>query len=311
MRVMPMNLVTLRQASRTLCQFASNVTSQSGEDGIIAKALSVLPKRDRWCVEFGAWDGKQYSNTYDLVDRQGYSVVLIEGDRSRYNQLCATYPHPDRAIYINCYVGWLPSDGLDQILATHPIPKDFDLLSIDVDGNDYHIWSGVKLYRPKFVLIEYNPTIANTVQFVQEPNRNCNQGCSPAALCLLGKEKGYELVAATRLNLLFVDERYYSLFSIPDNSLELIRDEKIGHVFFGYDGTAHIDGDLGASWHGIKISPTKLQVLPRWLRCYPPTYSFWQRLGFQFYRIVTKAPTRAGIAKVREYVERSWGGARL
>src|ERR1700686_2856205 len=79
-RVSPVSsLVALKRASRWLSEFASSVTSQNGEDGIIAKALSLLPELNHWCVEFGAWDGKRFSNTYDLVDHQGYSVVLIEG----------------------------------------------------------------------------------------------------------------------------------------------------------------------------------------------------------------------------------------
>jgi hypothetical protein len=59
-------LKQLQEQSRWLSRHASNVTSQCGEDGIIAKALSLIPERTFWCVEFGAWDGKLYSNTYDL-----------------------------------------------------------------------------------------------------------------------------------------------------------------------------------------------------------------------------------------------------
>ena len=107
------------------------------------------------------------------------------------------------------------------LLASQPgSPESPDLLSIDVDGNDYHIWQATTRIRPKLVLIEYNPTMANCLDFVKPADARCNQGNSPAALVRLGKEKDYELIAATRLNLLFVDRRYYSLFRIPDNSLE-------------------------------------------------------------------------------------------
>lgn len=37
-----------------LLDFASNTYSQTGEDGIIGKALELLPGRNHWCVEFGA-----------------------------------------------------------------------------------------------------------------------------------------------------------------------------------------------------------------------------------------------------------------
>lgn len=46
-----------------LLEHKKNVHSQSGEDGVIGAILDLLPERDRWCVEFGAWDGKLLSNT--------------------------------------------------------------------------------------------------------------------------------------------------------------------------------------------------------------------------------------------------------
>ena len=34
-----------------------------------------------------------------------------------------------------------------------------DLLSIDIDGNDYHIFESLKKLRPRLIICEYNPTI--------------------------------------------------------------------------------------------------------------------------------------------------------
>ena len=54
------NLNTLdavKKRSRWLNEYAKNVYSQSGEDGIVAKVLSMVPNPTGWCVEFGASDG--------------------------------------------------------------------------------------------------------------------------------------------------------------------------------------------------------------------------------------------------------------
>lgn len=69
-----------------------NVYSQNGEDGIISDILSRLPNSDlnRWCVEFGAWDGKHMSNTFNLVERDDYSAIYIEGNPSYFEILEAT-----------------------------------------------------------------------------------------------------------------------------------------------------------------------------------------------------------------------------
>jgi hypothetical protein len=272
------SLAALKRASRWLSEFAGNVTSQSGEDGLIAKALSLLPDLSFWCVEFGAWDGKHLSNTYDLVGSKGYNVVLIEGDADKYKKLCDNYPHKDRAVFANVFVGWSEDDGLDQILSRHPIPRAFDLLSMDVDGNDYHIWRAIKSFQPKLVLIEYNISMVNAVEFVQPAEAGCNQGSSPASLVKLGRKKGYELIAVTKHNLLFVRREYYPLFRIPDNSLEILRDEEPNYVFFGYDGTVFLEGTCCPQWHpGWRLSARGIQLLPRFLRRYPPNYTFAQK----------------------------------
>jgi hypothetical protein len=298
------SLATLKLASRWLSEFAENNTSQSGEDGLIAKALSFLPDLSFWCVEFGAWDGKHLSNTYNLVATKGFHVVLIEGDAARYKELRDNYPHKERAIFANAFVGWSEDDGLDKILSQHPVPREFDLLSVDVDGNDYHIWRALKSFQPKLVLIEYNISMVNGVEFVQPAEAGCHQGSSPASLVKLGIEKGYELVAVTKHNLLFVRRDYYPLFRIPDNSLEVMRDEEPNYVFFGYDGTVFLEGSCCPEWHpGWQLSARSSQLLPAILRRYPPNYTFAQK---QLLRILfmLKYPGE-GLKRMRGYFKRN------
>jgi hypothetical protein len=86
--------------------------------------------------------------------------------------------------------------------------KDFNLLSIDVDGNDYHIWKNIKNYKPKCVVIEYNQTIPPNIDLVDEIQEYLGMGASIKSLEKLGREKGYSLVACTGSNLIFVDSHY-------------------------------------------------------------------------------------------------------
>lgn len=117
-----------------------NVTSQAGEDGLIARIFSMMGTANTWCVEFGAWDGKHFSNSWNLLANKTWHGVLIEGDAARCEQMKETHPDRQRVHAVNRFVGLDGPARLDAILVETPAPLDFDLLSIDVDGLDWHIW---------------------------------------------------------------------------------------------------------------------------------------------------------------------------
>lgn len=98
--------------NRWLNEFATNVTSQAGEDGIIEKVLDVITDNDGWCVEFGAWDGRQHSNTFNLINNKGYYAILIEGDVDRFRDLLANYEGNGKVFPINAFVGFEENNGL-------------------------------------------------------------------------------------------------------------------------------------------------------------------------------------------------------
>jgi hypothetical protein len=278
----------LQEQARWLCRHASNVTSQYGEDGIIAKALSLLPERTSWCVEFGAWDGKLYSNTYDLIKSHDYRGVFIESDPVRFSALERTHGISGRNVLLNALVGFSKADCLDVLLSRCEIPKNFDLLSIDIDGNDYYVWEAFEEYRPNVVVIEFNPTLSNLAMFVQKKQREINHGSSPASLVELGRRKGYELIAATAINLIFVSSEHFGAFGIADNSLALMRDDSgVPHIFVGYDGHvflshANVLGSITLPWHGLKLKEAGIQALPRRLQKYPDQYTRTERYLYRW-----------------------------
>ena len=65
--------------NRFYAQYAKDIHSQNGEDGIIEELLKRLEIKDGWVCEFGAWDGVYLSNTFALVEK-GFKGVYIEGD---------------------------------------------------------------------------------------------------------------------------------------------------------------------------------------------------------------------------------------
>jgi len=275
--------------STWLLDFRRNVYSQTGEDGIIEKILEVIPSNDNWCVEFGAWDGIFMTNTRHLIQSKSFSAILIEADKNKSFALQRNYAqYGTRVIPINRFVGFNDDDNLDVILHETPVPWDFDLLSIDIDGNDYHVWKRVVRYNPKVVVVEFNPTIPTDIRFVQPAKTSLNQGSSLLSLVELGKEKGYELVCVLPFNAFFVKREFFHLFFIENNSPQLLRTDisAITHLFIGYDGKIFLRGSCKLPWHGIALKESDVQPLPRILRRYPGNYTRVQRVAYAVFKLL-------------------------
>lgn len=273
-----------------LLEHARNVHSQTGEDGIIEKILELLPERDGWCVEFGAWDGLHLTNTRHLILDKGYSAVLIEADAVRYRQLQKNYADRAAVITKQGFVGFTAADGLDALCRDTPLPVGFDLLSVDIDGNDYHVWKAIVRYRPKVVVIEFNQTIATPVRFVQPADPALSQGSSLLSLVELGGEKGYELVCVAEHNAFFVRKEHYPLFELPTNAPEVLRTstKDVTYLFSGYDGTVFLRGGGRLPWHKLHLPASRFQLLPAYLRRFPDNYSPFQDWLFRWYRTFLK-----------------------
>jgi hypothetical protein len=269
-----------------LSSFARTVHSQSGEDGIIEEILArigTVAPLDGWCVEFGALDGVLYSNTCHLITGKGYRAVLIEGDPRKYRELCRNLPQ-DEVVKICRFVTLEGNSTLDRILAETAIPADFDLLSIDIDGCDYHILDSLQRYRPKVVCIEFNFNIPNEVDFVQPADFAVKQGSSARALVRLAAAKGYELCAVTPTNLLLVRSEFAA--AVGTASLEALRDDTACRtlVFFGYDGTLLSNREtIRLPWHRLHVRPAQLQVLPRFLRGFGEDYGIVRKVLFALF----------------------------
>ena len=194
----------------TLQNHMANFHSQCGEDGVLAEIIRRLDLKDLWCCEFGAWDGRYASNTFYLVQQQSARVIMIEGDPIKYRDLLATAVQYPTITPVNAYVDADPasSNHLDRILAQTDIPRYFDILSIDIDGDDLDVWESITDYAARIVVIEINPRIEpgvmqrhRDVEYDPTHNRDLNSFSSTVAV---GQAKGYVLVCHTSCNLIFV-----------------------------------------------------------------------------------------------------------
>ena len=274
-----------------LLKFKKNIFSQSGEDGIIPEIFKRIQKKgkvklDKKCCEFGAWDGMHLSNTYNLIKNYHYQAVLIEGDKKKFAELSDNIPDK-RIIKINKFVEFSGKNKLDNILKKYKFPKNFDFLSIDIDGNDYHIFKGLYIYQPKLICIEFNPTIPNEVSFIQKADMKVNQGSSALALIKLAQKKLYYPVVATAYNLFFIKNtlKKYVIKNQNYKINDLINEKNKNFIFIGYDGSIITSKQLILPWHGVIIK--KINFLPSFLEEYPGNFNIFKKIMLIFFRFYT------------------------
>jgi hypothetical protein len=241
-----------------------------------------LPDRARWIVEVGAWDGTYLSTSREFVTRHDYFAVLVEADRMKFAALNRLYDGEDRVFRVHRLAGWDGAQRLDEILAATPIPRSFDVLVIDVDGNDYHLWRALERYRPTVVMIEFNATIPNGVDFVQPADHRVNWSSSIDSIEVLAREKRYGLAACSAYNAFFVDASAAAAAGVALGSSHDLRTHRPASIFFGMDGTVFIDGATSLPSHGIPISVKRLQQMPRFLRRHPDSYG---RVSWRLFRL--------------------------
>lgn len=191
-----------------LAEFELRVASQNGEDGVIAEIRRRIgPASSPFFVEFGVERGVE-GNCVALADVFGWDGVFIEADVDDYARLEAKYKAVPRIRTLQSFV--TPQNVLD-LFRSADVPKDLELLAIDIDGGDYWVWRALTDYEPRIVVIEYNPELPANERLVVPSDYSGWDGsdyfgASIGALAALGDSKGYRLVHTdlTGANAFFV-----------------------------------------------------------------------------------------------------------
>lgn len=182
---------------------------------MLAHVLSRLPDANKWVIEFGACDGLAFSNSAELIADEEYHAVLIEPDDIQFSMLVANMrPYP-RVICLKEFVGVDGDKCLDVLLADTAAPFDPDLMIVDVDNNDYHIFKAIEKYLPKVLMIEINSTLLPEQEKVAEFNAPFvfgKHGSSILSMTRLAERKGYRLICNISCNAVYTRDKYYPLF---------------------------------------------------------------------------------------------------
>jgi hypothetical protein len=197
------------QHPQKLNRYEYQVYSQSGEDGIIEEIFNRIGVADQRLVEIGAGDGLENNTAFLLL--KNWTGYWIEGSLEHIKRIQQTYSTLLTRRALQVKHAWVTAENIEELLRGANFPREFDLLSIDVDGNDYWIWKAIENHSPRVVVIEYNALYPPNVKWVRkyEPGARWDGtsyfGASLKSLEILGTEKGYRLVGCnfTGINAFF------------------------------------------------------------------------------------------------------------
>lgn len=188
-------------------KYEKKVYSQNGEDGIIEEIFNRIGTTNKFFVEFGVSDGIECNTR--LLRQKGWNGICMD------------------SIFKNEVIHrvFMTAENINDVFASFDVPKHFDLLSVDVDGNDFWLWQNLVGYRPRCVVIEYNSRLPPNKFLVLPYDSNFTYkndgifGASLSALIELGKRKGYEYICVNSaleskyVNAFFVESEYISYFA--------------------------------------------------------------------------------------------------
>jgi hypothetical protein len=178
--------------------------SQNDEDGILDYLFSVLPHGPlgRYFAEFGV--GPPWGSALEQSGLEGNCRLLRENGWPGLFLDASAYPEA-----YGVKQEHLDAVNINPLLRKYRVPENPDLISIDVDGQDFWIWSNL-VYRPSVLVIEYNanfgPEESKVIPFNAAYQWDGTKyfGASLRALFNLGRSKGYLLVYSNGVNAFFV-----------------------------------------------------------------------------------------------------------
>jgi hypothetical protein len=177
----------------------TKIYAQFGEEAIFDYIFENIGVTNKYLVDFGASSlNLGLSNSKYLLEK-GWKALLMDG-KSDGNPLIKEE--------------FITAENICDLFKKYEVPTEFDLLSIDIDGNDVWVLESIlKEYKPRVIINEFNGCINNGENKVikYNPNHTWGEndyyGGSFEAFKVLGNKFGYTLVhQIATTNMFFIRE---------------------------------------------------------------------------------------------------------
>lgn len=204
---------TLYESSDSRLRFSDvrfRTHSQHEEDGILLFIFSLIGVTNKKCVEICCGDGME-CNSANLILNHGWIGLLFDGNESNVEVATRFYAtHPDSKHWPPMIIHqWITKENVNQLIRKADFIGEIDLLSLDIDGNDYWVWEAIDCISPRVVVLEFNHlwgaeesvSVPYDSNFVAEFSEYGSDyaGASLKAFVKLGQKKGYKLIATNAI----------------------------------------------------------------------------------------------------------------
>lgn len=189
------------QDPRSLQRHGRKVHSQSEEDGILHEIFVRLPAGSRTFLEVGVSDGLECNTR--LLLRSGWKGCWVEGDPACAAAIRRNFAAEIAGGRLRLLQTMATRENINTLLEDSGVAPSLDILSVDIDGNDFHILHAISVARPRVIVLEYNPVYFPPVEWVKDydPTHRWDgtdrYGASLKSYELMLATKGYALVGCT------------------------------------------------------------------------------------------------------------------
>jgi len=184
---------------RNLIPYGKKMFSQNEEDGIIIEIFQRIGTTNKTFVEFGCGDGIE-NNTYALLF-QDWNGLWIDGSSKNIGKIRKGLPQTIASGQLQVVESFITTENINALISAHISDPEIDLLSVDIDGNDYFVWDAITCVKPRVLIMEYNAKFAPPVRYCMnyDPTHvwdyTDHGGVSLKFIEEKADEKGYALVA--------------------------------------------------------------------------------------------------------------------
>ena len=205
------------------------IFSQYGEDGIINYLLTKLNLNNKiQFVEIGTGDYEEANTRFLCESRVCKGLLIDKIEDIKFIQKRDFFWKND--LYF-CQKSITPSN-IDSIIKSYGFHKDCNLLSIDIDGNDYWVLKNIDVSSIDIVVAEYNPifgsnlslTVPQDDYFDRHKLNKIFYGASISAMIELMESKKFMFIGANRAcnNAFFINRKKQNLF--PNVAVEELKE---------------------------------------------------------------------------------------